>query len=182
MSRYSAAAKEKILRDVRETLRRLDDEDRSHLPASAAPAQRESGVPIASGSPARMQNAGGALPLLSSASMDRWRQEAAEQEARRRRVNEEQEAEHMRQVQQRSEDLDQRLHNAIGTCLGTKGHILHDTLAGLVSEIHKRMAAEIQAAVGELRAEMNTLLAAQKQHDGGDVIDLPQAFWKRDVA
>jgi hypothetical protein len=57
-----------------------------------------------------------------------------------------------------------------------------DVLGAVIAEERKRQRAEIEEAIGSLRAEINVQRAAEKAHESDPVIDLPQGFWKRDAA
>jgi hypothetical protein len=58
----------------------------------------------------------------------------------------------------------------IEAALSTEGHVLRDTLVGLIVELRREWRDEIQTAVGELRAE---LLAVQRSAERGKILDLP---------
>jgi hypothetical protein len=179
------AEKAASIRRARELLDRLDEQDRqrsSNEFAEDALAEREWQRPLDLTAPARMQNAGGQLPLLPSTAMNRYRAEAEEQEERRRRSREEAEEQERQAMNQRSADWSEWHRAELELALQTEGHILHDTLACLIAELRGQWRDEIASAVGELRAELAVQKSAERQAEKDTVLDLPRQFWRRDVA
>jgi hypothetical protein len=142
------------------------------------------------------------LKPRSCAAMNKWRREAEEFQRRceeERERSKRQQEEHVRQMTQSDESWNAWLKAGIDAAM-TEGHLLHDVLVQLIVELRRERRAEIQEAVGELRAEMNVKVSAEidKMHNelvikrttirpdahvSEEVIDLPREFWKRrDVA
>jgi hypothetical protein len=108
----------------------------------------------------------------SSEPMRRWRAEAEKAEAKRAQ---EREMTTNELNAQRTRDweawADARIEAALNAALKTKGHDLFDTLVGLVSELRQQWRAELNAQIGQLRAELG--LNDECAVDKNTVIDLP---------
>jgi hypothetical protein len=187
-SQYSAEERRRIIAEARATLERLNDQDRRQdlLDLSA---QRGDGLPIAPDPLARMQNAGGQLPLLPSTAMNKWREEAAEQEERLRRAQVERAEQERRIMDERKAQSDAGLNAWVGAKIAAAldGYGFNDVqtsaLGQIIGEIRQRIRDEITEQVGGLRAEFNMRQSAERQDRKSEVLDLPREFWKRrDVA
>jgi hypothetical protein len=184
MSRYSDEERFRIIDSARETLRRLDEEDRQRVLLDQ----------LAQRAVDRLDDAGSwsvrrsILDPVPSTAMDRWRAEAAEQDERRRRVREA-DAEHQRREMERrtmaSEDWNAWLRAGVDAAREEQPFTDRqiDVLGMFIAEERERMRKEIQQAVGELRAEIAVQKSVEREAREGEIIDLPRELWKRrDVA
>jgi hypothetical protein len=117
------------------------------------------------------------MPLLSSARSERSRREALEAEAQRNREKQMTDAE---QSKKWAEWVEQRIADALaehtratekddGERARALADLIGEALAGERAEQRKRIGAQIQTAIGELRAE----LAKSRGVAEGAIIDLP---------
>jgi hypothetical protein len=179
MSRYSPEEKRRILEEARATLEQLDEQDRQQ---SLGPepddwlAWREGGVSPIAPDPSAWTNAGGALPTLPSTAMNRYRQEAAEAEARRAKAREADARQERERHMQRTADWNEWLRAGVAAALEetplTRRQI--EILGMMVAQERERMREHVAEQIGLLRAEMNM----QRSIDEGTVIDLPKGSWK----
>jgi hypothetical protein len=184
MSRYTAEEREEIMRSARETLERLNAEKWDASVASDLVVEAEDAVED------RWSRAIDPL-ARSNAGMDRWREQAAEQEQeqkfrREREARERQERQIMTERKAQSDAewnkwADAKIAAAIKAERAAieAERAAHDrNLTKELGKVVSKLRDEIREAVGELRAEINVKAAAEKS----DVIDLPRGWWRRSDA
>jgi hypothetical protein len=163
VSKYSPEERYRILQDSRELLERLnaegfgtggveygEAEDEAEEERPAWPTRRDILDPM----------------TRSSAPMQRWREEQQELEATRAR-------ERMRTTselnERRTRDWEAWAVAIIDRELAAHDRNLTKVLGELVSELRQQWRAELNAQIGQLRAELNT----ERSVDESTVIDLP---------